>query len=111
MQPPRRRRPKVARSLARLTRLGTIELGSILLALLLVRAIMAAVVGGERPGFATAIARLTEPLVWPLAQLPGGSVQLIRQLTLADLATMAVIATLGALVVGVAAGWEAEGRR
>lgn len=109
MQPPRQRRPKGTQPLSRLGRAVIVELGAVLGALLLARIVILAVPGPERSEFTRWFARATEPLVWPVAQVPGGGIHLIRALTLADLVTAAMLVLLAALAVGTIAGWEAEG--
>lgn len=108
MQPPRVRRPKVSRPPTRLGRSAVVETGSALGTLLLVR-IVVTLLGPERSAFTWWVDRVTEPLIWPASQLPGGDVPLVRALTVADLLTPFAIALLGAVALGIIAGWELEG--
>lgn len=107
MLPPRRRRPKVTRSLARLGIGVTLNLGAAFVTLLLVRSLIEVSGVPKTLRVSRLVRQVSEPFVWPLLRLPG----IGGQPALADLLAIVVTAVMAAMIVGVIAGWEAEGQR
>lgn len=111
MRPPRVRRRRANPASARLIWVLVIDIGSVLIALLLVRAAVGVAGTSDRLHFVYLVRMVTEPLVWPLSQLPGGGFHLIGLFTPADLGAILMTAFVCLAITGVIAGWEAEGRR
>lgn len=111
MEPPRRRRPKVTRSLARLSIATILNLGAALLTILIVRAVGAAAGANEDLALQRLADNLTKPVVWPFLHLPGMQAQIIGRMNPADLLAIVAVGLVAIMAVGVIAGWEAEGRR
>jgi hypothetical protein len=96
---------------ARLIWALAIDIGAVLVALLLIRAAVGIIGASDRIVFVQLVRTLTEPIVWPLAHLPGGGLRLIGLLTPADLGAILLTAFFCLAIIGVIAGWEAEGQR
>lgn len=111
MQPPVRRRAQVNISVAHYLIRGGLNLGCLLVALLTLRAAVALVSGDTEGGFTRIITKITQPLIWPIAKIPGFGDHLVGIFTLADLVTPILLGIIFLLVIGTVAGWESEGRR
>lgn len=111
MLPPRVRRRRANLASIRLIRVLVIDIGAMLVALLLVRAAVGIVGASDRLPVVRLVRTLTAPVVWPLEHLPGGGFRLIGMFTPADLGAILLTAFLALVVIGVIAGWEAEGHR
>lgn len=107
MLPPRRRRPKVTRSLARLGIAAAVNLGAACVTLLLVRTLIEISSVPKTLRVSRLARQISEPLIWPLQRLPG----IGGQPALTDLLAIVVAAVVAAMIVGIIAGWEAEGQR
>lgn len=106
MLPPRRRRPRVTRSLARLGIAAALNLGAACVTLLLVRALIEVSSVPNTLRVSRLVRQISEPLVWPLQRLPG----IGGQPALADLLAIVLAVVVATMVSGVIAGWEAEGQ-
>lgn len=111
MQPPVRRHAKVHISIARYLIRGGINIGAALVTLLVIRAAVALASSSSSGGFIRVISIITQPLVWPVARIPGFSDHLVGVFSLADLVAPIALAIILLLLIGTVAGWEAEGQR
>lgn len=111
MQPPVRRRAKMNISVARYLVRGGVNAGTLVVTLLVIRAIVALASSSTSGGFVRIISKITQPFVWPIARIPGLGDHIIGVFSLADLVTPIIVAVILLLVLGTIAGWEAEGQR
>jgi hypothetical protein len=111
MRPPRVRRRRSKPPVVWLARMLAINVGALLVAALVIRAALALIGITDSVQFARLVRLFTDPIVWPLARVPGGSFHLIGALTPADISAVLLIVLLSMAAVGVVAGWEAEGRK
>lgn len=111
MRPPRVRRRRANRASVRLIGVLAIDIGAVFIGLFLVRAVAGMAGVSDRVHFVRLVRTLTEPVVWPLAHLPGGGFRLIGMFTPADLGAILLTAFVCLAITGVIVGWEAEGHR
>jgi uncharacterized protein YggT (Ycf19 family) len=73
MRPSRVRRRRTNLAIAHLIWALAIDIGAVLVALLLIRAVAGIIGASDRIAFVQLVRTLTEPIVWPLAHLPGAA--------------------------------------
>jgi hypothetical protein len=110
MLPPRRRPPRAQVDLGRLW-LAVLRNGSALLLTGLITRVAALIASPtDGSGFGNAVVFVTEPLVWPLRQIPIFRNEIGRGVLVADLLPILVIFGFAILLSGIIIGWERESR-
>ncbi len=111
MQPPRQRTSKHRPETIQLLRSTIINVGTLAATAMMLRfAILIAVPGTDQRGLRL-VRRATSALVWPFQHIPPLQRTLRGGLTVADIATLAVIILIWFIALGIVAGWEQEEHR
>lgn len=111
VQPPRTRHSHHRPETISLLRLVIVNLGTLTVTALLLRAAVMITVPDTTQRGLHLLSRATYLIVWPLMRVSPLRHVIHGDLTLADLATIALLVTGWLILLGIVAGWEHEGQR
>jgi hypothetical protein len=108
MRPPIRRAPAIRISRPGLWVVAVRNAGAVLVTILLARLASLLASSEGESSFSDGVTFFTEPIVWPLQQVPLMGNQLGRGVSVADVVVLLLVFGLTILLTGIVVGWERE---
>ena len=111
LEPPRPRPRRVRRSLPRLAAVAVLNVGAFIITIELLWIVTSVAGSGDSDFLVPRLLRSARGVVsWPAEHVPLMDAVTIREVTIADIATLLMVGAATVILLEVIAGWEAERR-